>query len=69
MNEASPNNPYVLDVLAAAYAETGDFEAARETAELALNLAGGAGIDDLKLQLESRLTRYRSGMPFRTETN
>lgn len=69
LNEASPNNPYVLDVLAAAYAETGDFEAARETAELALNLAGGAGIDDLKLQLESRLTRYRSGMPFRTETN
>jgi len=56
-----------LDVLAAGYAETGDFEKAVETAQRALTLAmstpaGMIHADEIKARLEL----YRLGQPFRS---
>ncbi len=60
--EAAPN---VLDTLAAAYAENGQFAEAAAMAERALALARGAGPSDLIPQLEFRLQLYRGGQPYR----
>jgi tetratricopeptide (TPR) repeat protein len=49
--------------LAAAYAATGRFTAAAETAAQALALARAAGRDDLTATLETRLVQYRAGVP------
>jgi tetratricopeptide (TPR) repeat protein len=58
-------NPGVLDTLAAAHAETGQFEAAIAVAEKATELARAAGQSELATQLEGRLQLYRIGWPFR----
>jgi tetratricopeptide (TPR) repeat protein len=55
----------VLDALAMAYAETGRFKEAEETATFALNLArAGAGKAQVA-ELEERLKRYQSAQPYR----
>ena len=53
-----------LDVLAAAYAETGRFADAVSTAAAALDLARGAGLTLLAGEIEGRLALYRAGQPF-----
>jgi tetratricopeptide (TPR) repeat protein/Tol biopolymer transport system component len=54
------NQPAVLDALAAAYAETGRFLEAVDTARRALALAGGTNEG-----LEARIALYRAGKPVR----
>jgi tetratricopeptide (TPR) repeat protein len=55
--------PYVLDTLAMAYAETGHFQEAQQAEQRAIQLALNAGLetDDMS----RRLTLYQSGQPFR----
>ena len=52
-------------MLAAAYAETGQFPQAVATAERALALAKSAGQTTLTVQLQSQLDLYRAGRPCR----
>ncbi|MEE8156087.1 MAG: tetratricopeptide repeat protein [Phycisphaerales bacterium] len=64
--EAAPTHPMVLDVLAAAQAESGDFETAVRTAQRALSSARTQGAPKELIQLiQSRLSLYRSGVPYR----
>ncbi len=52
---------YILSTLAAAHAEAGDFDAAREWAQKAVELSGDDVLDQLKAELES----YRRNEPWR----
>jgi tetratricopeptide (TPR) repeat protein len=55
-------DPAILDVLAAALAAAGDFRAAVDTAETALQLApDGAGASGIRI----RVALYRKGLPYR----
>jgi spermidine synthase len=54
----------LLDTLAAAYAEAGQFDQARRTAEKAVALAQSRGDRALARKIEQRLTLYRSHRPF-----
>jgi tetratricopeptide (TPR) repeat protein len=58
-------DPYYLDTLAAAYAATGQFERAVETAEEALALASRLGADALVEEIRSALASYRQSKPHR----
>lgn len=58
-------NPRVLDTLAAAYAEGGQFAEAIQTIQHAIQLATAAGHAELATQLRGRLQRYQSHQPFR----
>ena len=60
-----PDEPATSDLLAAALAETGDFEAAAQAARKALELAVAAGQRDLAQQIRGRIRIYESGRPFR----
>ncbi|MGC8495030.1 MAG: tetratricopeptide repeat protein [Syntrophobacteraceae bacterium] len=55
---------YVLDTLAAAYAQAGDFEAAAKWLQRAIDLASSAQ----KVEFERRLDLYKSGKPYRYDT-
>lgn len=68
VNEGIQPDPQLLDVLAAAYAEAGDFERAVETCERALALANAAGPEAAQLAatIEARLDLYRTGVPYRS---
>jgi tetratricopeptide (TPR) repeat protein len=57
--------PLALDALAAAYAETGNFDKAVGTAQKALRLALQLGPKELALGLEKRLKLYQLGRPYR----
>lgn len=57
--------PASLDVLAAAYAEYGDFERAVAVATQAATLAEDEGDTALARSIAGRITGYRSGRPFR----
>lgn len=57
----------VLDTLAAAYAETGNFDSAMQFAEQALRLAEKTGKQSLATQIAQRLELYRQGRAFREE--
>jgi len=57
----------LLDTLAAAYAETGDFPRAISVAEEALNRARGSGDNDAVKLTESILTSLRHDLPYRQE--
>ncbi len=59
--------PESLDVLAAAYAETGQFERAAETARRARELATSEGRGDLADRIRSRLALYEAGQPYREQ--
>lgn len=58
-------NAGAMDVLAAALAETGDFERAVATAARARDLAVAGRRAELVEQIGSRLTSYRNGRPYR----
>ena len=55
----------ILDVLAAAYAEVGEFESSVETARLAARIARERGAYDYALRIEDRLSLYQSAQPYR----
>jgi len=59
------NQPLALDALAAAYAETGRFDAAVLTAQRALKLALVLGPQELALGLKKRLQLYQAERPYR----
>ena len=60
-------NPLVLHTLAAAYAETGQFAQALETALTALHLAETESNNDLMQALQAEISRYQSGTPCRSD--
>jgi tetratricopeptide (TPR) repeat protein len=57
-------HPWILDTLAAAYAETGEFERAKETAQRAITLARSAGRTEWAQEIETRLQLYNQGRAF-----
>ena len=57
--------PVILDTLAAAYAETGRFSEATETARRGLALANTQKNLTLANALQARIKLYQSGSPFR----
>jgi tetratricopeptide (TPR) repeat protein len=59
--------PALLDTLAAAYAEAGDFPRAISVAEEALNRARGSGDNDAVKLTESILASLRYDLPYRQE--
>lgn len=59
------DNPIALDTLAAALAESGDFDAAVRVAERALERARGASEEHFADTLELRLKRYRAREAYR----
>ncbi|MCK4341943.1 MAG: sulfatase-like hydrolase/transferase [Phycisphaerae bacterium] len=63
--EVDPNDPRNLDLLAAAYAETGNFAQAVETARQALRLANRAGEPQVRQHIAARLRLYESGRAYR----
>ncbi len=56
--------PELLDTLAAAYAATGDFSKAIETAEKALELCQSSEQETLKKEIKKRLALYKAGKPY-----
>ena len=63
------NRPIILRILAAAYAETGRFTEARETAQQALQLAeDGQSNAVLVDALRKELALYQMGFPYHKET-
>jgi tetratricopeptide (TPR) repeat protein len=58
-------DPKIIGVLAAAYAETGDFSKAAATVRHALQLAGPENDSALAGILRAQLALYRAGSPFR----
>jgi tetratricopeptide (TPR) repeat protein len=57
--------PLIFRTLAAAYAETGDFSQAIQTAERGIALANSQGNSGLANELEGNITLYQAGMPLR----
>ena len=57
--------PESQDILAAAYAETGDFAKAVETEKTAVELAAKAGQEALAAAMRQRLSLYERRLPFR----
>jgi thiol-disulfide isomerase/thioredoxin len=58
------NDPAILDTLAAAYAESGDFSKAIATATKAARLAKKQGNRSLWEGVQQGLVKYRSGLPY-----
>jgi tetratricopeptide (TPR) repeat protein len=64
---SSGKNPEVLDTLAAAYAEAGDFVKARATANRALDLSVEQRDKALSAAIRGRILLYADGKPFRDD--
>ena len=64
-NRLSADKPIILRILAAAYAETGNFLAATQTAERALALANVQGETALADSLRKEIALYRADSPYR----
>jgi len=64
LNAENQQHAALLDLLAAAYAETGQFEQAQRLADEAVELARSAGDEALADQIGSRRALYASGRPF-----
>jgi tetratricopeptide (TPR) repeat protein len=62
---SSGNDPLVLDALAAAYAESGRFDAALQAAGKAAELAETAGNSRLAARIRQRIKTYQAGKPWR----
>jgi protein O-mannosyl-transferase len=60
---AGGKNPVILHTLAAAFAETGRFGDAVQSAQKAVEMARAAGQQDLAAQLNEELKRYQAGLP------
>jgi tetratricopeptide (TPR) repeat protein len=66
-NLATSNDPTVLDTLAAAYAENGQFAQAVALETRALELATESKNTAMAKDIRSRLTLYKAKRPFRSE--
>jgi len=53
-----------IDTLAVAYAATGDFQKAIDTAAKAIEVANSQGADGLAVRMQKRLNLYRQGKPY-----
>ncbi len=62
---AGGTQPFILDILAMAYAEAGRFHEAQQTAGQALDLAAAATLPDLAAGIRRHLQLYQSGLPCR----
>jgi Flp pilus assembly protein TadD len=62
---AGDQDPEMAGILAAAYAETGDFAKAEAMVRRALQLAGPEEHSALAELLRTQLALYRAGAPFR----
>ncbi len=60
----APDDPAILDTLAAAHAAAGRFGAARDLLRRAVRLAVADGDEDLARDLRARLALYRAGRPY-----
>ena len=58
------NNPVILDTLAVAYAESGQYEDAMAAAQKACALASAAGEQELLAKIQKRLALYRAHQPY-----
>ena len=58
------NKPDFLDTIAAVYAAIGRFSEAVVTAEKALELARSSGKEKLVLEIQNRLSLYKTGKPY-----
>ena len=65
VNLTGGNNPSILDTLAAAYAESGQFQQAVGTAQSAIQIASAAGQTNLVSDIGSRLKLYQSQQAYR----
>ncbi len=65
LSDMDAPTPPLLDTLAAAYAEAGDFDKAAATAQRAIDLATAAKNDSLRRQLQQRLELYQQHRPYR----
>jgi tetratricopeptide (TPR) repeat protein len=61
----APDDPWILDALAAAYAEAGRFDDAVRTAEAVIAMAKAQYGSDLSEELDQRLAAYRRHEPWR----
>jgi tetratricopeptide (TPR) repeat protein len=59
--------PLLLDTLAAAQAEKGDFEQAIRTQQRAIKEATDLGEEKLRAEFEKHLARYKQNQPYRKE--
>jgi tetratricopeptide (TPR) repeat protein len=64
-NNATPEDPNVLDTLGAAYAENGQFAKATDSAARALDLAVSRGNAQQAADIRVRLSLYKSDKPYR----
>jgi tetratricopeptide (TPR) repeat protein len=62
---AGAQQPFILDTLAMAYAETGRFDQAQQKMREALDRAKGASDAEEAQQMQARLRLYESGRPYR----
>lgn len=65
--ELLPNDPDILDTLAAAYAEFGQFSEALKTAHQALELAKIQKMQALAKSIEARIQLYKADKPFHNQ--
>ncbi len=65
LDAAAGRKPSVLDTLAAAHAELGQFDQARRYARIALEMAREAGLEALAARIAARLALYESNRPCR----
>ena len=63
--QAQYKDPWLLDTLAAAYADASRFPEAVRTAQEAIRLADVAGARSLSDEIRQRLELYRAGRPYR----
>ncbi len=66
-NLTGGEQPFVLDALAMAYAEAGDFRSANATAQKAVQIAAAAGAEKTLPGLQERLQLYQSDKPYRED--
>jgi tetratricopeptide (TPR) repeat protein len=69
VRQTQGQDPAILDTLAAAYAESGRFPEAVQTAQTALSQAEGLGNTTLTETLRQRVNLYRTGTPYRDPTD
>ena len=62
------NQHAVLDTLAAAYAEMGEFELAVQTIRKAIELARSSGQTEVAAEMEERLRLYQENQAYRMES-
>ena len=65
VRQTQGRDPAILDTLAAAYAESGRFPEAVQTAQTALSQAEALGNTTLAESLQQRVDLYRVGTPYR----